>query len=128
MQDTKIKYNDISTVPVELYDDGVNYGMVYTVFAPDPVIQSIIKLLDSLQKLSATIYSGHGTNLPMIPLSIFFYAINGKEEYKGDIVGYDYDSNEVLDILVSCRGNSIIPFRDTLLELFPEITFIEVIN
>ena len=61
--------------------------MVYTVFAPDPVIQSIIKLLDSLQKLSATIYSGHGTNLPMIPLSVFFYAINGKEEYKGDIVG-----------------------------------------
>ena len=55
MQDTKIKFNDISKVPVELFDDGVNYGMCYSVFAPEAVIQSIIKLLDSLGHLQTSV-------------------------------------------------------------------------
>jgi hypothetical protein len=127
MQDTKIKYNDISKVPVELYDDGVNYGMCYSVFAPEAVIQSIIKLLDSFHKLSEAILLENDTK-PPIPLDIFFTAINGIGEDIGEIIGYHYDSNEILDILVTCRGNSIIPFRDTLLDLFPEITYIDVQN
>ena len=127
MQDTKIKFNDISKVPVELFDDGVNYGMCYSVFAPEAVIQSIIKLLDSIHKLSESIILENDTQ-PPIPLDIFFTAINGEGDYIGEIIGYDYGSNGTLDILVTCRGNSIIPFRDTLLNIFPEITFIEVIN
>lgn len=127
MQDTKIKYNDISKVPVELYDDGVNYGMCYSVFAPESVIQTIIKLLDSFHKLSASIHLESDTT-PPIPLSIFLATINCTGEHEGVIIGYEYDSNATLDIFVTCRGNSIIPFRDTLLDLFPEITFIEVIN
>lgn len=127
MQDTKIKYNDISKVPVELYDDGVNYGMCYSVFASEAVIQSIMKLLDSFHKLSAAIHLENGTK-PPIPLDLFFTAVHGKGEEVGEIIKYEYDSNEILDILVTCRGNSIIPFRDTLLELFPDITYIEVRN
>lgn len=127
MQDTKIKYNDISKVPVELYDDGVNYGMCYSVFAPETIIQSIIKLLDSFHKLSEAILLESDTK-PPISLDIFFTAINGESDDIGEIIGYDYDSNETLDILVTCRGNSIIPFRDTLLDLFPEITYIDVQN
>lgn len=127
MQDTKIKYNDINKVPVELYDDGVNYGMCYSVFASEAVIQSIMKLLDSFHKLSAAIHFENGTK-PPIPLDLFFTAEHGKGEEVGEIIKYEYDSNEILDILVTCRGNSIIPFRDTLLELFPDITYIEVRN
>lgn len=95
--------------------------MCYSGFAPESVIQTIIKLLDSIRKLSESILLENDTK-PPIPLDIFFTAINGEGDYIGKIIGYDYGSNETLDILVTCRGNGIIPFRDTLLDLFPEIT------
>ena len=45
------KYNDRSKVPVELHDDGVNYGMCYRIQADEKTRQSIVTIIDKVYEL-----------------------------------------------------------------------------
>ena len=40
----------------------------------------------------------------------------------------EFSENGSLTILTICRGDAIVPFRDCLLRVFPEIDYIEVPN
>ena len=124
------KFNDLNNVPVELYDDGVNYGMCYRIQAHENTRQSIITTIDKVYELCGgeldeTSVSKSGL---FIPISIFLNALMGAGDYDGHILGYDVLPDGSLTILTICRGDAIVPFRDCLLKVFSEIDYIEVLN
>ena len=127
--ENKNKFNDLSKVPVELYDDGVNYGMIYNIQASEEVLEDVAKLMDGFYELCGGSPEDEDWTR-FVLLSFFLFSINGADgewDSEGNIIGYDKNSDE-LEIFVNCRGNAIIPFRDALLKRFPEISYIEVYN
>ena len=124
------KYNDLSKVPVELHDDGVDYGMCYKIQADETTRQSIVTAIYKVYELCGgepdeTSISKSGL---FIPISIFLNALMGAGDYDGHILGCDVLPDGSLTILTICRGDAIVPFRDCLLKVFPEIDYIEVLN
>ena len=128
--ENKQKYNDLSTVPVELFDDGVNYGMCYKIQADEKTRQSIVTIIDKVYELCGGEIDKTSVSKSclFIPISIFLNALMGAGDYDGHILGYDVQPDGSLTILTICRGNAIVPFRDCLLKAFPEIDYIEVLN
>ena len=124
------KFNDLSKVPVELHDDGVDYGMCYKIQADETTRQSIVTAIYKVYELCGdepdeTSISKSGL---FIPISIFLNALMGAGDYDGHILGCDVLPDGSLTILTICRGDAIVPFRDCLLKVFPEIDYIEVLN
>ena len=128
--ENKQKYNDLSTVPVELFDDGVNYGMCYKIQADEKTRQSIVTIIDKVYELCGGEIDKTSVSKSclFIPISIFLNALVGAGVYDGHIMGYDVLPDGSLIILTICRGDAIVPFRDCLLKAFPEIDYIEVLN
>ena len=124
------KYNDLSKVPVELHDDGVNYGMCYKIQADEKTRQSIVTIIDKVYELCGGEIDKTSVSKSclFIPISIFLNALMGAGDYNGHILGYDVQPDGSLNILTICRGDAIVPFRDCLLKAFPEIDYIEVLN
>jgi hypothetical protein len=124
------KYNDLSKVPVELHDDGVNYGMCYRIQADEKTRQSIVTIIDKVYELCGGEIDKTSVSKSclFIPISIFLNALMGAGDYNGHILGYDVLPNGTLTILTICQGDAIVPFRDCLLKAFPEIDYIEVLN
>lgn len=118
------KFNDLSKVPVELYDDGVNYGMCYTIQAPEKTLRTITSIIDKIKEISG----GDAEESFFIPMSVIMNGLIGEGDYDGHIMGYEFMANGSLIILTMCRGDAIVPFRDCLLEAFPEINYIEILN
>ena len=122
--------NDLSKVPVELYDDGVYYGMCFTITAPPETLKTVMTLFDKFYEL----IGGDPTSQEavedgmFIPLSLILKHMIDNEDYDGQLLGYSIDSEGRLQVLVFCRGNAIIPFRDAFLNSFPTIEFIEVMG
>ena len=128
--ENKQRYNDLSTVPVELFDDGVNYGMCYKIQADEKTRQSIVTIIDKVYELCGGEIDKISVSKSclFIPISIFLNAIVGAGVYDGHIMGYDVLPDGSLIILTICRGDAIVPFRDCMLKGFPEIDYIEVLN
>ena len=128
--ENKQKYNDLSTVPVELFDDGVNYGMCYKIQADEKTRQSIVTIIDKVYELcrGEIDKTSVSKSYLFIPISIFLSALVGAGVYDGHIMGYDVLPDGSLIILTICRGDAIVPFRDCMLKVFPEIDYIEVLN
>ena len=122
--ENKQKYNDLSTVPVELFDDGVNYGMCYTIQAPEKTIRAISSIIDKIKEICGA----DAEDSFFIPMSVIMNGLTGEGDYDGHVMGYEFLANGSLVILTICRGNAIVPFRDCLLKAFPEIDYIEVLN
>ena len=124
------KYNDLSKVPVELHDDGVNYGMCYRIQADEKTRQSIVTIIDNVYELCGGEIDKTSVSKSslFIPISIFLNALMGAGDYDGHILGYDVLPDGSLTILTICRGDAIVPFRDCMLKIFPEIDYIEVLN
>ena len=118
------KFNDLSKVPVELYDDGVNYGMCYTIQAPEKTLRKITSIIDKIKEISG----GDAEESFFIPMSVIMNGLTGEGDYDGHVMGYEFLANGSLVLLTICRGNAIVPFRDCLLKAFPEIDYIEVLN
>ena len=118
------KYNDLSNVPVELYDDGVNYGICYTIQAPEKTLRKITSIIDKIKEICGA----EAEDCFFIPMSVIMNGLTGEGDYDGHVMGYDFLANGSLVILTICRGNAIVPFRDCLLKAFPEIDYIEVLN
>ena len=118
------KFNDLSKVPVELYDDGVNYGMCYTIQAPEKTLRTITSIIDKIKEISG----GDAEESFFIPMSVIMNGLTGEGDYDGHVMGYEFLANGSLVLLTICRGNAIVPFRDCLLKAFPEIDYIEVLN
>jgi hypothetical protein len=118
------KFNDLSKVPVELYDDGVNYGMCYTIQAPEKTLRTITSIIDKIKEISG----GDAEESFFIPMSAIMNGLIGEGDSDGYVMGYEFIANNSLVILTICRGNAIVPFRDCLLKAFPEIDYIEVLN
>lgn len=128
--ENKQKYNDLSTVPVELFDDGVNYGMCYKIQADEKTRQSIVTIIDKVYELCGGEIDKTSVSKSclFIPISIFLNALVGTGVYNGHIMGYGVLPDGSLIILTICRGDAIVPFRDCMLKVFPEIDYIEVLN
>ena len=128
--ENKQKYNDLSTIPVELFDDGVNYGMCYKIQADEKTRQSIVTIIDKVYELCGGEIDKTSVSKSclFIPISIFLNALVGAGVYDGHIMGYDVLPDGSLIILTICRGDVIVPFRDCMLKVFPEIDYIEVLN
>jgi hypothetical protein len=128
--ENKQKYNDLSTIPVELFDDGVNYGMCYKIQADEKTRQSIVTIIDKAYELcrGEIDKTSVSKSCLFIPISIFLNALVGAGVYDGHIMGYDVLPDGSLIILTICRGDAIVPFRDCMLKVFPEIDYIEVLN
>ena len=128
--ENKQRYNDLSTVPVELFDDGVNYGMCYKIQADEKTRQSIVTIIDKVYELCGGEIDKISVSKSclFIPISIFLNAIVGAGVYDCHIMGYDVLPDGSLIILTICRGDAIVPFRDCMLKVFPEIDYIEVLN
>ena len=124
------KYNDLSKVPVELHDDGVNYGICYRIQADEKTRQSIVTIIDKVYELCGGEIDKTSVSKSclFIPISIFLNALVGAGVYDGHIMGYDVLPDGSLIILTICRGDAIVPFRDCMLKAFPEIDYIEVLN
>ena len=124
------KYNDLSKVPVELHDDGVNYGMCYRIQADEKTRQSIVTIIDKVYELCGGEIDKTSVSKSclFIPISIFLNALMGAGGYDGHILGYDVLPDGSLTIQTICPGDAIVPFRDCLLKAFPEIDYIEVLN
>ena len=124
------KYNDLSKVPVELHDDGVNYGMCYRIQADEKTRQSIVTIIDKVYELCGGEIDkiSVSESCLFIPISIFLNALMGAGDYDGHILGYDVLPDGSLTIQTICPGDAIVPFRDCLLKAFPEIDYIEVLN
>jgi hypothetical protein len=122
--DNNNKYNDLSKVPVELYDDGVNYGMCYTIQAPEKTLRAISSIIDKIKEICGA----DAEDSFFIPTSVIMNGLTGEGNYDGHVMGYEFLANGSLVILTICRGNVIVPFRDCLLKAFPEIDYIEVLN
>lgn len=118
------KFNDLSKVPVELYDDGVNYGMCYTIQAPEKTLRKITSIIDEIKEICGA----EAEDYFFIPISVIMNRLTGEGDYDGHVIGYEFLANGSLVILTICRGNVIVPFRDCLLKAFPEIDYIEVLN
>ena len=118
------KFNDLSKVPVELYDDGVNYGMCYTIQAPEKTLRTITSIIDKIKEICVA----EAEDCFFIPMSVIMNRLTGEGDYDGHVMGYEFLANGSLVILTICRGNAIAPFRDCLLKAFPEIDYIEVLN
>ena len=118
------KYNDLRKVPVELYDDGVNYGMCYTIQAPEKTLRKITSIIDKIKEICGA----EAEDCFCIPMSVIMNGLTGEGDYDGHVMGYEFLANGSLVILTICRGNAIVPFRDCLLKAFPEIDYIEVLN
>ena len=119
------KYNDLSKVPVELYDDGVNYGMCYTIQASEKTLRKITSIIDKIKEICGADTEDISF---FIPLSAIMNGLIGEGDSDGYVMGYEFIANNSLVILTICRGNAIVPFRDCLLKAFPEIDYIEVLN
>ena len=119
------KTNDINQLPVELIDDGVNYGIIYIVKAGDKVLQAIENMFNKFYELTGGTQEGTDAvgNRMCIPISLIL--CNG--DYEGSFMGYEYESGDLV-LSTICRGNVIVPFRDALFERFPSIDYIEVVN
>lgn len=128
--ENKQKYNDLSTVPVELFDDGVNYGMCYKIQADEKTRQSIVTIIDKVYELCGGEIDKTSVSKSclFIPISIFLNVLMGAGDYDGHILRYDVQPDGSLTILTICRGDAIEPFRDCMLKVFPEIDYIEVLN
>lgn len=128
--ENKQKYNDLSTVPVELFDDGVNYGMCYKIQADEKTRQSIVTIIDKVYELCGGEIDKTSVSKSclFIPISIFLNALVGAGVYDGHIMGYDVLPDGSIIILTICRGDAIVPLRDCMLKVFPEIDYIEVLN
>ena len=122
--DNNNKYNDLSKVPVELYDDGVNYGMCYTIQAPEKTLRAISSIIDKIKEICGA----DAEDSFFIPMSVIMNGLTGEGDYDGHVMGYEFLANGSLVILTICRGNAIVPFRDCLLKAFLEIDYIEVLN
>ena len=122
--DNNNKYNDLSKVPVELYDDGVNYGMCYTIQAPEKTLRAISSIIDKIKEICGA----DAEDSFFIRMSVIMNGLTGEGDYDGHVMGYEFLANGSLVILTICRGNAIVPFRDCLLKAFPEIDYIEVLN
>ena len=118
------KFNDLSKVPVELYDDGVNYGMCYTIQAPEKTLRAISSIIDKIKEICGA----DAEDSFFIPMSVIMNGLTGEGDYDGHVMGYEFLANGSLVILTIYRGNAIVPFRDCLLKAFPEIDYIEVLN
>ena len=118
------KFNDLNNVPVELYDDGVNYGMCYTIQAPEKTLRKITSIIDEIKEICGA----EAEDCFFIPMSVIMNGLTGEGDYDGHVMGYEFLANGSLVILTICRGNAIVPFRDCLLKAFPEIDYIEVLN
>ena len=118
------KFNDLSKVPVELYDDGVNYGMCYTIQAPEKTLRTITSIIDKIKEICGA----EAEDCFFIPMSVIMNGLTGEGDYDGHVRGYEFLASGSLVILTICRGNAIVPFRDCLLKAFPEIDYIEVLN
>ena len=118
------KFNDLSKVPVELYDDGVNYGMCYTIQAPEKTLRTITSIIDKIKEICGA----EAEDCFFIPMSVIMNGLTGEGDYDGDVMGYEFLASGSLVILTICRGNAIVPFRDCLLKAFPKIDYIEVLN
>lgn len=124
------KFNDLSKVPVEFHVDGVNYGMCYKIQADEKTRQSIVTIIDKVYELCGGEIDKTSVSKSslFIPISIFLNALVGAGVYDGHIMGYDVLLDGSLIILTICRGDAIVPFRDCMLKVFPEIDYIEVLN
>lgn len=118
------KFNDLNNVPVELYDDGVNYGICYTIQAPEKTLRKITSIIDKIKEICGA----DTEDSFIIPMSVLMNVVNGEGDSDGHVMGYEFLANGSLVILTICRGNAIVPFRDCLLKAFPEIDYIEVLN
>lgn len=118
------KFNDLSKVPVELYDDGVNYGMCYTIQAPEKTLRTITSIIDKIKEICGA----DSEDCFFIPMSVVMNGLTGEGDYDGHVMGYEFLADGSLVILTMCRGDAIVPFRDCLLKAFPEIDYIEVLN
>ena len=118
------KYNDLSKVPVELYDDGVNYGICYTIQAPEKTLRKITSIIDKIKEICGA----DTEDSLIIPMSVIMNGLIGEGDSDGYVMGYEFIANNSLVILTICRGNATVPFRDCLLKAFPEIDYIEVLN
>jgi hypothetical protein len=118
------KYNNLSTVPVELHDDGVNYGMCYTIQGPEETLRKIASTIDKINEICGAESEG----CSFIPLSVIMKGLGEEGGYYGHVLGYDILPDGSLTILTICRGDAIVPFRDCLLKVFSEIDYIEVLN
>ena len=123
------KFNDLSKVPVEPYDDGVNYGMCYTIHADEKTRQSIVTKIDKVYELCGGELDETSVSRSclFIPISIFLNALDAGV-YDGHLMGYDVMPDDSLIIMTICRGDAIVPFRDCLLKVVPEIDYIKVLN
>ena len=117
-------YNDLSKVPVELHDDGVNYGICYTIQAPEKTLRNITSIIDKIKEICGA----DTEDSFIIPMSVIMNGLIGEGDSDGYVMGYEFIANNSLVILTICRGNAIVPFRDCLLKAFPEIDYIEVLN
>lgn len=117
-------FNDLSKVPVELYDDGVNYGMCYTIGAPENTLKTIVSTIDKIKEICGA----DTEDSFFIPMSVIMKGLGGEGDYDGHVMGHEFLANGSLAILTMCRGDAIVPFRDCLLKAFPEIDYIEVLN
>ena len=114
----KCRTNDLSQLPVELIDDGVNYGIAYNIKAPADIQQAIIEMLEKYCKVVDS--SESRMNIPMS-------LILDSDSYEGCLLGCAQESGG-LELVTVCRGNVIEPFVDALYERFPRIDYIEVCN
>ena len=114
----KCRTIDLCQLPVELIDDGVNYGIIYNIKAPADIQQGIIEMLEKYCKVVDS--SESGMNIPM-------RLILDNDSYEGCLLRCTQESDG-LELVTICRGNVIEPFVDALYERFPRIDYIEVCN
>ena len=116
----KCRTNDLSQLPVELIDDGVNYGIIYNIKASADVLQAIIVMLEKYCEQAIGDSAENGVNIPMD-------LILDDDSYNGLLIGYTQESDS-LELVTVCRGDVIEPFIDALYGWFPLIDYIEVCN
>ena len=77
------KFNDLSKVPVELYDDGVNYGICYTIQAPEKTLRKITSIIDKIKEICGA----DTEDSFIIPMSVLMNVVTGEGDSDGHVMG-----------------------------------------
>jgi hypothetical protein len=101
-------------------------SVCYSVYAPVRTLTTIMTLIDGLYR----IYSG-GSEVDSyglcLPLSWLMKALVGEASCDGDIMNCIQMPYGTVEILMICDISAVEPFRDALLDCFPEIERIDVV-
>lgn len=106
-------------IPIE---KSLSFGNIF-IYAPEEVEKSIERLIAAMRLLSGS----HHRLAKEIPMPQLMRALTGESDCEGLILEATMIHADLLALLVDCPVESAEALRDALLDIFPNIDYIEIV-